>query len=152
MQCKIEPENFEGIHCEVFEETSANAMALSVLVIIELLNSLNSISENQSLLVMSPLKNLWLIGAIIVSLALHFVILYVDILALIFQVTPLNTTEWIAVLKFSFPVIILDEVLKYLSRVQGNVVVLYAFDVRMNFSLNLFYCFRCCSESEILCE
>ncbi|RDD40035.1 Calcium-transporting ATPase sarcoplasmic/endoplasmic reticulum type [Trichoplax sp. H2] len=121
MQCKSETENFEGIHCEVFEETSANAMALSVLVIIELLNSLNSISENQSLLVMSPFKNIWLIGAIVVSLALHFIILYVDILALIFQVTPLNTTEWIAVLKFSFPVIILDEILKYLSRMQeGN--------------------------------
>ena len=76
-------------------------MALSVLVLIEMLNAMNSLSENQSLAVMPPWSNMWLIGAMALSMSLHFLILYVDILSTIFQITPLNGAEWIAVLKFS---------------------------------------------------
>ena len=38
----------------------------------------------------------------------------------IFRITPLNWDEWVAVLYFSFPVIILDEVLKLVSRTIGK--------------------------------
>lgn len=38
----------------------------------------------------------------------------------IFRITPLNWDEWVAVLYFSFPVIILDEVLKFVSRNIGK--------------------------------
>ena len=34
----------------------------------------------------------------------------------IFQITPLSVEEWVAVLKISFPVIILDETLKFVAR------------------------------------
>lgn len=34
----------------------------------------------------------------------------------IFQITPLDTTQWMMVLKISLPVILLDELLKYLAR------------------------------------
>lgn len=34
----------------------------------------------------------------------------------VFQITPLNLEEWIAVLKISFPVILLDETLKLIAR------------------------------------
>ena len=37
----------------------------------------------------------------------------------VFQITPLNWTEWFAVICFSIPVIFLDECLKYLSRSLG---------------------------------
>ena len=40
-----------------------------------------SISENQSLVVMRPWWNLWLIGAVVVSMCLHFFILEVNFLA-----------------------------------------------------------------------
>lgn len=36
-----------------------------------------SVSENQSLLRMPPWLNIWLLGAIVMSMALHFFILYV---------------------------------------------------------------------------
>lgn len=39
---------------------------------------LSSLSENQSLLKMPPSSNPWLVGAICLSMALHFLILYVD--------------------------------------------------------------------------
>lgn len=35
---------------------------------------------------------------------------------IIFQITPLNLTQWLMVLKFSLPVILLDEVLKFAAR------------------------------------
>ena len=34
----------------------------------------------------------------------------------VFQITPLNLEEWMAVLKISFPVILLDETLKFVAR------------------------------------
>lgn len=34
----------------------------------------------------------------------------------IFQITPLNLTQWLMVLKISLPVILLDEVLKFAAR------------------------------------
>ncbi|CAJ0943320.1 unnamed protein product, partial [Mesorhabditis belari] len=116
MRCEIEPENFQDLDCAVFEDNHPNAMALSVLVTIEMLNAINSLSENQSILVMPPWTNIWLCGAIALSMSLHFVILYVDILATIFQITPLNLVEWLAVLKISVPVLLLDEILKFIAR------------------------------------
>lgn len=59
---------------------------------------------------------MWLTSAIALSMSLHFVILYVEILATIFQITPLTMVEWFAVLKISFPVIVLDEILKFIAR------------------------------------
>ncbi|XP_026854404.2 sarcoplasmic/endoplasmic reticulum calcium ATPase 3 isoform X3 [Electrophorus electricus] len=116
MQCTEENPMFQGIKCEVFESRYPTTMALSVLVTIEMFNALNSLSENQSLLRMPPWVNIWLLGAIILSLSLHFLILYVEPLPLIFQVTPLCWSQWIVVLKISIPVILLDEALKYISR------------------------------------
>ncbi|XP_045078609.1 sarcoplasmic/endoplasmic reticulum calcium ATPase 1-like isoform X2 [Coregonus clupeaformis] len=116
MQCSEDNPMFQGIDCEVFESRYPTTMALSVLVTIEMFNSLNSLSENQSLIRMPPWVNFWLLGAIVLSLSLHFLILYVEPLPLIFQVTPLSWCQWIVVLKISIPVILLDEALKYISR------------------------------------
>uniref|UniRef100_A0AAY4E671 Calcium-transporting ATPase n=1 Tax=Denticeps clupeoides TaxID=299321 RepID=A0AAY4E671_9TELE len=125
MQCTEENPMFQGVDCEVFESRYPTTMALSVLVTIEMFNALNSLSENQSLIRMPPWVNIWLLGAIILSLSLHFLILYVEPLPLIFQVTPLRWSQWIVVLKISFPVILLDEALKYVSRhhLEGNLEV-----------------------------
>ena len=38
------------------------------------------------------------------------------VLQAVFQITPLNLEEWMAVLKISFPVILLDETLKFVAR------------------------------------
>jgi len=81
-----------------------------------MLNALNSLSENQSLLVMPPWVNIWLLAAMALSMTLHFVILYIDILSVVFQVMPLSWPQWVAVLKISLPVLLLDEGLKVIAR------------------------------------
>ena len=65
---------------------------------------------------MPPWRNMLLIGADLLSLGLHFVILYVPFMASLFQLEPLNLEEWKWVLILSFPVIFLDEILKFFAR------------------------------------
>ncbi|XP_073492302.1 sarcoplasmic/endoplasmic reticulum calcium ATPase 1 isoform X2 [Aquarana catesbeiana] len=116
MQCTEDNPEFEGHDCEVFESPVPMTMALSVLVTIEMCNALNSLSENQSLIRMPPWVNFWLLGSICLSMSLHFLILYVEPLPMIFKLTPLNIEQWFVVLKISFPVILLDELLKFVAR------------------------------------
>ena len=79
-------------------------------------NALNALSEDGSLLQMPPWKNPWLLLAMAVSFGLHFVILYVPVLAQVFSIVPLTWNDWMVVLAFSFPVILIDEVLKFFGR------------------------------------
>uniref|UniRef100_A0A8C8EMH8 Calcium-transporting ATPase n=1 Tax=Oncorhynchus tshawytscha TaxID=74940 RepID=A0A8C8EMH8_ONCTS len=112
LQCGEGHGEFAGVQCSVFESPYPMTMALSVLVTIEMCNALNSLSENQSLLKMPPWSNPWLVGAICLSMALHFLILYVDPL----PIRPLSWPQWVVVLKMSLPVIFMDEALKFLAR------------------------------------
>uniref|UniRef100_A0A3Q3VKK3 Calcium-transporting ATPase n=1 Tax=Mola mola TaxID=94237 RepID=A0A3Q3VKK3_MOLML len=116
MHCHDENDDFAGIDCDVFEASPPMTMALSVLVTIEMCNALNSLSENQSLVRMPPWSNLWLIASMTLSMSLHFMIIYIDPLPMIFKLTHLSTEQWLMVLKLSLPVIGIDEVLKFVAR------------------------------------
>lgn len=116
MQCSADTTSFVGVDCNIFVNTKPMTMALSVLVVIEMCNALNSLSENQSLVVMPPWWNIWLVGAIILSMSLHFLILEVPVLSMVFQITHLGMAEWLTVLKISLPVILIDETLKFGAR------------------------------------
>ncbi|CAH8623531.1 unnamed protein product [Dicrocoelium dendriticum] len=115
-QCLAQESRFEGIDCAIFTHPKPMTMALSVLVLVEMLNAMNSLSENQSLLVMPPWANGWLVLAMVISMTLHFIILEVDFLSKVFQITPLTLEEWFMVIKLSVPVIFIDELLKLIAR------------------------------------
>uniref|UniRef100_A0A8B9HVT6 P-type Ca(2+) transporter n=1 Tax=Astyanax mexicanus TaxID=7994 RepID=A0A8B9HVT6_ASTMX len=72
--------------------------------------------HNQSLVRMPPWSNLWLVAAMSLSMSLHFMIIYVDPLPMIFKLTHLTLEQWLVVLKLSFPVILIDELLKFVAR------------------------------------
>lgn len=109
---------FPEIGCQMFTNQmahTATTMSLSILVTVEMFNAMNSLSENESLLRLPVWRNPYLVAAVALSMALHFAILYIPFFTTLFAITPLNWTEWKAVLYFSAPVILIDEVLKFVS-------------------------------------
>lgn len=110
--------SFDANPCDYFQTGKIKAMtlSLSVLVAIEMFNSLNALSEDGSLLTMPPWVNPWLLVAMSISFALHFLIVYVPFLAQIFGIVALSLNEWLLVLVVAFPVILIDELLKFVGR------------------------------------
>ncbi|KAH0465965.1 hypothetical protein IEQ34_006068 [Dendrobium chrysotoxum] len=110
--------SFDSNPCDYFQSGKLKAMtlSLSVLVAIEMFNSLNALSEDVSLLRMPPWVNPYLLLAMSVSFGLHFLILYVPFLAQVFGIVPLSLNEWLLVIAVAFPVILIDEVLKFVGR------------------------------------
>ncbi|XP_027179580.1 calcium-transporting ATPase 1, endoplasmic reticulum-type-like [Coffea eugenioides] len=108
---------FDDNPCDYFKrgKVKASTLSLSVLVAIEMFNSLNALSEDTSLLVMPPWVNPWLILAMSISFSLHFIILYVPFLAHVFGIVPLSLNEWMLVLAVASPVILVDEALKFIG-------------------------------------
>mmetsp|Transcript_57814 Transcript_57814/g.102677 ORF Transcript_57814/g.102677 Transcript_57814/m.102677 type:complete len:1038 (-) Transcript_57814:55-3168(-) len=117
------PKDFDGLSfaqepCSYFAEgkVKASTLSLTVLVVIEMLNAFNALSEDGSLVQMPPWANPYLIIAASISIGLHLVILYIAPLAKIFGVVPLTLHDWLLVAAFSVPVIFIDEVLKFIGR------------------------------------
>lgn len=104
--------------CEYFNwgKQKPSTLSLSVLVMIEMLNALNALSEDSSILTIGIFANPYLLMAMALSVALHCVILYVPVFEGIFNTVPLTLNDWYLVLLFSLPVIIIDEILKFISR------------------------------------
>ncbi|CAE7477053.1 ECA4 [Symbiodinium natans] len=111
-------QTFHSAPCSYFTagKVKASTLSLTVLVIIEMLNAFNALSEDGSLLQLSPWTNPWLVLACLSSVMVHFVILYVPFLAKVFAVCPLDWHDWVLVMAFSFPVILVDEILKFFGR------------------------------------
>lgn len=92
-------ESFPDVGCGIFtgsESVRASTVSLSILVMIEMFNALNSISENQSLLKLPPSKNMKLVYSIIISLLLHMLIIYIPYFSVsdaIFGYYPIRCTD-----------------------------------------------------------
>lgn len=84
---------------------SASTVSLSILVVIEMFNAMNALSSSESLLSFGLWNNMMLVYAIVLSMILHFAILYVPFLRELFSILPLNWVEWKAVLAISGPVV-----------------------------------------------
>jgi Ca2+ transporting ATPase len=98
---------FSEIGCQMFSDDmakSASTVSLSILVVIEMLNAVNALSSSESLLTLPLWKNMMLVYAITLSMALHFALLYTPVLQSLFSILPLNWNEWKAVLVISAPV------------------------------------------------
>lgn len=115
-QCSPTNAFYAGIDCELFNNYYPMTMALSVLVVSEMLNAYNSISEFQSILVLPPWKNVFLMIATVISLIIHVFTTYFPLTQRIFQVTALSYEQWKIVIMLSIPVIFIDELMKLYYR------------------------------------
>merc|ERR1712204_96389 len=71
-------------------KVKASTLSLTVLVMIEMLNAFNALSEDGSLVQMPPWANPYLIVAASISIGMHLVIVYIPAMAAIFGVVPLD--------------------------------------------------------------
>jgi len=115
-------DDFSSDPCSYFTDgkMKASTLSLSVLVTIEMFNALNAVSEDGSLLTIPPWVNPWLLVAMAASFIMHFFILYVPTMAAVFSISPHDAIDWLLVFLFSFPVIILDEILKFVGRAKNE--------------------------------
>eukprot|EP00286_Rhodomonas_abbreviata_P025566 CAMPEP_0181303462 /NCGR_PEP_ID=MMETSP1101-20121128/8572_1 /TAXON_ID=46948 /ORGANISM="Rhodomonas abbreviata, Strain Caron Lab Isolate" /LENGTH=1146 /DNA_ID=CAMNT_0023409039 /DNA_START=38 /DNA_END=3478 /DNA_ORIENTATION=- len=105
-----------GYTGEVFHDKKPGTLALSVLVTIEMFNALNAVTESKSLLSLPPWKNMWLMAAVCLSFAQHLLVLSWPAAEIVFHVKKMTLKEWKYVVALSFPIIILDEAMKGVSR------------------------------------
>ena len=84
--------DFSKNPCSYFTigKQKAATLSLSVLVLIEMFNAVNALTEDTSLLKTGILLNPFLLIAIGISIGLHCLILYIPFLQNIFNVLPLN--------------------------------------------------------------
>eukprot|EP01022_Parablepharisma_sp_SALTPOND_P007621 TRINITY_DN1318_c0_g1_i1.p1 TRINITY_DN1318_c0_g1~~TRINITY_DN1318_c0_g1_i1.p1 ORF type:complete len:1076 (+),score=114.97 TRINITY_DN1318_c0_g1_i1:107-3334(+) len=97
-------------------KVKASTLSLTVLVVIEMFNAMNALSEH-SLLKVPLWENPWLCIGIFSSMVLHVAILYVPGLRSLFGVAALSGKEWLWVLAYSSPIIIIDEVMKMIGNI-----------------------------------
>lgn len=96
-------------------------LALTTLVFMEMFKALSAVSVDNSLLSVSPFQNPFLIVGVAVPLALHFAVVYSSHLGLqglgeSFGMVELSKEHISSVLKWSAPIILVDEVLKAIGR------------------------------------
>lgn len=79
----------------------ARTLALTTLVVSQLVFVFQCRSERRSLHQIRLLENKWLVLAVLLSLGMHLAILYVPAAAPVFKTVPLRAVDWVVVLLFS---------------------------------------------------
>ncbi len=94
-------------------------MAFATLVIIQMVNVFNARSETNSIFKLGFFSNLWLIGAIIISLAVTFMITEIPFLQHYLGTTGLSPDDWGIIVGSSLIVFIVEESRKFFVRRQA---------------------------------
>jgi Ca2+-transporting ATPase len=97
------------------------SLALTTLVCMEMLKALSAVSVDNSLLRVGPQSNPWLLLGVAGPFLLHLFVLYSSQLGLpglgqSFGMVPLSMDDWKNVLTFATPILLVDEVLKFVGR------------------------------------
>jgi len=115
----------EGIMCaDLFSGTGRmlpQTLSLTTLVVMEMLKALSAVSMESSLLQVGPQSNRWLLLGVAGPFLLHLGVLYSSNLGLpalgeSFGMVPLSVENWITVLEWALPILLVDEVLKATGR------------------------------------
>jgi len=89
----------------------AQTMAFSTLMMFQMFNVLNCRSEKNSIFKIGIFSNMYLIGAIILSVILQIVVIHTP-LAVFFKTIPLSLIDWVYVILMSSTVLIFGETIK----------------------------------------
>jgi len=96
-------------------------LSLTTLVSMEMFKALSAVSLDSSILQIGPHRNIWLLCGVSVPFLLHCLVLYsgklgMPVLGQSFGMTPLSRSNWVAILQWSTPILVVDEILKLVGR------------------------------------
>lgn len=107
----------DSLLCQISGMTShPQTFALTVLVCMELVKALSAVSLTQSLIAIPPWTNPHLIIGVFIPFLLHLLLLYCPMIRDTFSLSPLSLREWGMVGVFAFPILFLEEILKFIER------------------------------------
>lgn len=84
------------------------------------MKALCTVSIDSSILTVGPQRNPWLLLGVSVPFALNLAIIYTPALQQSFGLVPLDGNDWLKVLAWSSPIILIDEALKYAFKKDGS--------------------------------
>ena len=97
------------------DAATSRTMLFTTLVLSQLLHSLSFRSEAHTIFSWRTFKNKWLLAAIAGSMLLQIILIYLPGTEKLFQVTPLNLADWIAVIGVSLCSIAVIDVTKIIA-------------------------------------
>lgn len=97
-------------------------LSLTTLVCMEMFKALSAVSVDSSLLTVGPQSNPWLMAGVALPMLLHLAVVYSPFLGVpglgeAFGIVPLSVEDWITILQWSAPIILVDEALKFVGRI-----------------------------------
>lgn len=92
----------------------AASMAFAVLAFSQLIHAMNARSQ-QSLFRVGFFKNIYMIGAVLVSAALMLIVLIIPALREIFNIVPLHSNDWMEIAVLSISPLIICEIVKLVT-------------------------------------
>jgi len=106
--------------CIYFTKGKAKActLSLTLIIVIELFNCWNAVSDKNSLFKTGLTTNRYLLPVTLGCLGAHILMLYFPGSGILFGVEALDWKDWFLVLVFALPVILIEELLKYISKLR----------------------------------
>ncbi len=92
----------------------ARTMTLITMAMFQWFNAWNCRSEGKSIFTLGLFSNKWLIAATLFVLSLQFAIAYVPFMQFIFKTVPLSVSDWMLIIAVSAPIILIEEIRKWL--------------------------------------
>lgn len=96
----------------------SSTFAFAILVLIQMVNAYNSRSDRKSVFQMGFLNNLWLLGAITISLLVVYLLVEVPFFNEWVHTAPLEWYEWFVIIGASFGILLVEEVRKMVVRLR----------------------------------
>ncbi|MBU7033810.1 MAG: HAD-IC family P-type ATPase, partial [Theionarchaea archaeon] len=93
-------------------DAHARTLAFSSLVFVQLAHAFNARSEKRSIFSVGLFTNMWLVGAVVLSVSLQIAVVYVPVLQSVFGTSPLHMEDWLIILGLSGVIVAAGELMK----------------------------------------
>jgi potassium/sodium efflux P-type ATPase len=106
----------EELSGDSYTYIKASTFAFAMLVLIQMVNAYNARSSYQSVFKLGFFSNLWLLGAIIISLGVAYILVDVPFFQEWVGTTALDFKEWMVIIVASFAILLVEEIRKAIYR------------------------------------